>query len=253
VPDFNFAKGNSKRDEHTSGASDPNNAGGSARQPDRSVLDKYPQRDLSRLTGPDAPSAAGASVSASPDSGGQSMQGSTVAPPPAGNTPADATSDGGASGGTHESTTSVEEGSMAGRSGNGPLIAIMSVVILLVIVAFIWHVNPWPGLKDALAGLFTSKPPAPTEVTSEPAATVTDEEAVPAMRSWDFFIQVSAWKELAKADLDAERFRAQGYGVIVESEFIPAKGGTWYRVRLGPFESSDEARAMLAQSAGVLP
>ena len=47
--------------------------------------------------------------------------------------------------------------------------------------------------------------------------------------------------------------RAQGFDVIVESEFIPAKGGTWYRVRLGPFGSGEAARELIAANANILP
>ena len=41
--------------------------------------------------------------------------------------------------------------------------------------------------------------------------------------------------------------------MVVESEFIPARGGTWYRVRLGPYETGDVARAQIAENANLLP
>ena len=120
-------------------------------------------------------------------------------------------------------------------------------------MAFIWYVNPWPPLRDALAGFFSSgKSPESAIVAPRPAAEEVPPPA-PAMRSWDYFVQVSSWKELSKADLDAERFRAQGFDVIVESEYLAKKGGTWYRVRLGPYESADAARGIVAANANLLP
>ncbi|MDT8325475.1 MAG: SPOR domain-containing protein, partial [Bacteroidota bacterium] len=79
------------------------------------------------------------------------------------------------------------------------------------------------------------------------------EESVPPTRSWDYFLQVSSWDDLAKADLDAERFRAQGLAVVVESEYIPRKRRTYYRVRLGPYENSAEAAGVKRQYAAVIP
>ena len=139
---------------------------------------------------------------------------------------------------------------MRNSSGKGPLTAILAIVLLLVVVAFIWHVNPWPPLKDRIAGWFTN--PTPPAAAVDAPVSQGMPESTP-MRSWDYFIQVSSWKELTKADLDAERFRAQGFATIVESEYLPTRGGTWYRVRLGPFESATEARAQLAAGSGVLP
>lgn len=140
------------------------------------------------------------------------------------------------------------------KSGSkSPIIAILSIVIVLLLIAFIWHVNPWPSVRESIAGLFgAGSARTPETVVKTTPSTAATEEA-PVMRTWDFFLQVSSWKELGQADLDAERYRAQNLDVIVESEFIPAKGGTWYRVRLGPYESSAAAREILTSSAGLLP
>ncbi len=220
------------------GSSAPRASGGS-------VLDKYPERDLSHLTG------AGA---AAPRSGG-------VPPPPPDTVPdesgfadpvtpdADAIHEGESS----PVSTDAAEAKMSSSSSKGPLIAFLTIAAILILVAFIWHINPWPSLKDRIAGLFRTEEPATVQSVPAAGPSATESEPEPTLRAWDFFLQVSSWKELGQADLDAERYRAQGFDAIVESEFIPSKGGTWYRVRLGPYESSTAAREFLAANAAALP
>lgn len=142
---------------------------------------------------------------------------------------------------------------MKSSPGKGPLFAILAIVVLLILVAFLWHINPWPSLKERIAGLFGGKETESSVIQTEKPEAPADAVEASELRSWDFFLQVSSWKELGRADLDAERYRTQGFDVIVESEFIPTKGGTWYRVRLGPYESSRAARDILASNAAMLP
>lgn len=277
MPDFNFAKGNSKRD--TGDASRPRQpragSGESTAQqgsapahgdpasrkdlpPDTahptadaagsraSVLDKYPERDLSHLSGDTPPPPSQADVP--PDArDGSASSPDTIAE-------AEVTSSGN-EGTEDQSASTGSPAKQSGSSSTWPLLALVGVVVFLILIAFIWHVNPWPSLKDSIADLFTSREPV-ENVIPETASDIADEaeqEMEATVRSWDYFIQVSSWPDLAKADLDAERFRAQGFDVIVESEFIPAKGGTYYRVRLGPYENSAEAQNLLAQHASALP
>jgi cell division septation protein DedD len=258
VPDFNFAKGSSPR-EAGKRAGTPRQPAPSAAQNDNaqpprpskpaaaadrhSVLDKYPERDLSHLTGdaPPPPEIEDAPPVSSYED---------AAPNAAQADPADGD-------GTNTEMSNSEEGKAvkkaSGGSSNWPLIAIMSVVLLLVAIAFLWHVNPFPSVRESLSGLFSSG----EQVTAPPPGSIDEksdeEELVPQTRSWDYFLQVSSWEELAKADLDAERFRAQGLGVMVESEFIPRKRATFYRVRLGPYASTDEAAEIKSTYAAVIP
>lgn len=221
------------------------------------MLDKYPERDLSHLTGDSAthpPSSSDAAQSHAP-AGSESSTTGNAETPGGSNTPT------GESSGTGHTEEHGDDMSVAQTSGappsriGGPLIAILTIVALLLVVAFIWFVNPYPPLRDALAGFFSydgapPPPAAPVQVSDNADGF---EAPAPSIRSWDYFVQVSSWKELSKADLDAERYRAQGFDVIVESEFIPAKGGTWYRVRLGPFGSGDAARELMTANANLLP
>ncbi|PLX24114.1 MAG: hypothetical protein C0600_13600 [Ignavibacteria bacterium] len=212
-----------------------------------SVLDKYPERDLSHLTGSTPPPPTQDDIPPSPPETMQSASPGAITEPESPGT-----------GNTAVNTSSDEAASETGQkaqatSSKWPLFALLGVVLFLLLIAFIWHVNPWPPLKDSISALFTSSDPVEAVIP----ATEIDAEAEmvpePAVRSWDYFIQVSSWPDLAKADLDAERFRAQGFDVIVESEFIPSKGGTYYRVRLGPYENAAEAEGHLAQHATALP
>jgi cell division protein FtsN len=211
-----------------------------------SVLDKYPERDLSRLSdagntgSPSESTHHGSTVSGTfPEAVRHDTADDSATIPPDEIFPT-----------AGEEAT---EGTMNKSGSKSPIIAILSIVIVLLVIAFIWHVNPWPSVRESIAGLFgASSARTPETVVKTTPSTAATEEA-PVMRTWDFFLQVSSWKELGQADLDAERYRAQNLDVIVESEFIPAKGGTWYRVRLGPYESSDAAREILTSSAGLLP
>lgn len=159
-------------------------------------------------------------------------------------------------GGSSEAGDTGDAPAKGQKSGSGPLIAILSIVIFLVLIAFLWHINPFPSVRDSIAGLFSSSeeviPPMDTELTDD-AATHVDETAATPMRSWDYFLQVSSWDDLAKADLEAERYRAQGLDVVVESEYIPRKHRTYYRVRLGPYDSPQQATEAKANYASVLP
>ena len=222
MPDFNFAKGNSKRDtgdssrprqpragsggsamqqhpgqqtgdapSRTVSTSEPAGTAAGAAQPRSSVLDKYPERDLSHLSGDTPPPPSEADIP--PDT--------AAAPVP----PADSTSEAEPSAATDETAethaASGTAGAKSSSSSNWPLVAILSVVGILLIIAFIWHVNPWPPLKNAIAGLFTSDQAVET-VLPETNAVVDDDltqETAAAMRSWDYFIQVSSWPDLAKA------------------------------------------------------
>lgn len=262
MPDFNFAKGSGRREQDS-----PRRRG--------SVLDKYPARDLSHLeegsreesssaasTGP-----AAAAAAASPSDSAQQTSGEAAdnaAKPATTQSNASVPADPDTTGGGHSGDLPHGEG--PGKAGTAdspaaphpsskwPLIALIAVVLFLIIIAFIWHINPWPSLKESISDVFQSEETVQPQMPASDAAheAMDEEEAIP-VRSWDYFVQVSSWKDLGKADLDAERYRAQGLDVIVESEYIPAKRGTFYRVRLGPYASSDEARQVQKDNMSALP
>lgn|GEM_PF-1075327 len=200
----------------------------------KSVLDNYPERDLSHLESSSPRSTRNTEFEAPSEEG-----------------EADATKTHGAYGGEEQSTTTSTASKQ--KHSQWPLFVIIGIVVLLAALAFLWHVNPWPSLTQSISALFTTQ--APTTVIDTPVqdAVPEDVEAPPLMRSWDYYLQVSSWKELASADREAERFRAQGLSVVVEGESIPARGGTFYRVRLGPYESAGQAYEAAATFPGLIP
>jgi cell division septation protein DedD len=53
--------------------------------------------------------------------------------------------------------------------------------------------------------------------------------------------QVSSWRNKAKAEQEVKRLRGLGLSAFLTEAFLPQKGGTWYRVRVGNFKSREEA------------
>ena len=58
-----------------------------------------------------------------------------------------------------------------------------------------------------------------------------------------FAFQVSSWKNKAKAESEVRKLKAKGYNAFVVEANVPGKGGIWYRVRVGYFNSIDEAQS----------
>lgn len=58
-------------------------------------------------------------------------------------------------------------------------------------------------------------------------------------KSYNF--QVSSWKKKDVAEQEVKRLRSLGYQAFALEAYLPEKGGTWYRVRIGSFKSEKEA------------
>src|SRR4030042_1765325 len=56
-----------------------------------------------------------------------------------------------------------------------------------------------------------------------------------------FCFQVSSWRQKSIAESEAQKLRSRGHNAFVVEAYIPQKGGTWYRVRIGYFNSEMEA------------
>ncbi|MDH3252812.1 MAG: SPOR domain-containing protein [Ignavibacteria bacterium] len=83
--------------------------------------------------------------------------------------------------------------------------------------------------------------PTPTPGPSKPATTVTRQPvAVGPMGTGAYTVQVSAWLSRSKADEEVARLEQAGLPAFVESK--PIGGETWYRVRVGKYPTSGEAR-----------
>ena len=63
-----------------------------------------------------------------------------------------------------------------------------------------------------------------------------------------YFVQVSSWKNLAKAEQEVKKLKAKGNDAFVVKAYIEQFKGTWYRVRVGGFKSKEEAEAFSAKN-----
>ncbi len=79
----------------------------------------------------------------------------------------------------------------------------------------------------------------------EPAATAT-EVAAKAETAEKYTVQVSAFEEPQAAENLSSHLREKGYRAYTMAKRLPGRG-TWYRVRVGRFESRSEAEEMAAQ------
>ena len=64
-------------------------------------------------------------------------------------------------------------------------------------------------------------------------------------RGNEYNVQVSSWRSPIKAENEMKRLKARGYKAFIVQAYLPSKGGTWHRVRIGGFKSEDEARNFL--------
>ena len=99
-----------------------------------------------------------------------------------------------------------------------------------------------PGIKPAAKEKVTdrggaSKPPAETKKTAP---------APSGSGSGLYYVQVGAFTDKAQAQAAADRYKKQGYTVIVANP-RPSDARTWYRVRLGGYASRDRAVDLLAK------
>jgi cell division protein FtsN len=63
-----------------------------------------------------------------------------------------------------------------------------------------------------------------------------------------FNYQTSSWKNKQKAEQEVKRLRSMGLSANVLEVYLPQKGGTWYRVRVGSFKSQKEAENSMKQN-----
>jgi cell division septation protein DedD len=58
-----------------------------------------------------------------------------------------------------------------------------------------------------------------------------------------FYVQVSSWKNIAKAEEEAKKMKAKGHDAFIVKAYIEQFKGTWYRVRVGSFNTKADAEA----------
>lgn len=60
-----------------------------------------------------------------------------------------------------------------------------------------------------------------------------------------YCLQLSSWKIKSRADKEVARLKSKGENAFIVEANIPSKGGTWYRVRVGYFNSLEETENYL--------
>lgn len=60
-----------------------------------------------------------------------------------------------------------------------------------------------------------------------------------------YCFQVSSWKIKSKAEYEVERLKKLGHNAFIAEVYIANRGGTWYRVRIGYFDSLEETENYL--------
>jgi len=58
-----------------------------------------------------------------------------------------------------------------------------------------------------------------------------------------YSFQVSSWKSKTKAESEAAKLKSQGHNSFIVEAFVNKRRGTWYRVRIGYFDTLEEAEA----------
>jgi len=79
----------------------------------------------------------------------------------------------------------------------------------------------------------TTTPVTPIEKGKEVTPTVKGKGA--------FTVQVSSWRRRSDAEKQVALLGKHGYDVYIEEAVIAWKGGKWYRVRVGHYETEKEA------------
>ncbi len=62
-----------------------------------------------------------------------------------------------------------------------------------------------------------------------------------------YVVQLSSWKTQQKADRVADRLKSEGHNAFVEQAYINKFKSTWYRVRVGYFNTFEQAKEYLNQ------
>ncbi|TSA30595.1 MAG: SPOR domain-containing protein [Ignavibacteriales bacterium] len=58
----------------------------------------------------------------------------------------------------------------------------------------------------------------------------------------NYSYQTSSWPRKLRAEQEVKRLRALGINAFIVEAYLPQKGGTWYRVRVGSFNSEKETQ-----------
>jgi SPOR domain/Thrombospondin type 3 repeat len=104
------------------------------------------------------------------------------------------------------------------------------------------------GIPDYLDTAKTEKKVEQPEVKQKPVYDVSNERFITTQILTDgnlYVIQNSSWRTREKAEIVADQLKVQGHEVFVTKVFITKWNQTWFRVRIGYFNSLKEAKDYL--------
>ncbi|MCL4551522.1 MAG: SPOR domain-containing protein [Bacteroidetes bacterium] len=64
----------------------------------------------------------------------------------------------------------------------------------------------------------------------------------------NYNFQASSWRVKATAEQEVQRLRSLNFNAYLVEAYLPQKGGTWYRVRIGPFNSENATRQFMREN-----
>jgi len=131
------------------------------------------------------------------------------------------------------------------------IVAAVAAIILVAAAGFWWLQKKRAEEQAARSALIFREQPSDTSSQATPPQEIAEPQPAPkttVVTTEDglFTVQISSWRSSVKAEREAERFQRAGYSAFVERANIPAKGGAWYRVRVGQFNTREEAERQAA-------
>ncbi len=126
------------------------------------------------------------------------------------------------------------------------------LILLAVLLVTTWYVGWLPKAFTYVDSLFeTQKTEIPP--TAETTKDATTGKETPVESLYEYYLQVSSWRDMKNAEKQKATFASQGLPAVVESHFIESKRATYYRVRLGPLQSRRQALELKAKLGAAIP
>jgi len=107
------------------------------------------------------------------------------------------------------------------------------------------------ALVQEIAGGDRAVQERPTQVQQQEQTPVPAQPAPPDLTG-KWTVQIASFPRLSEAQDFAAGFKARGQNAIIREVNLPSRGGIWYRVSLGLFESASEASEFMRSNRELL-